>query len=455
MPSEQKIREIEYGIIPEITEVIQSPEEAERREWDLLRKARKEVFILYSTHNAFYIQERTGTIDFLNQLGEEGISIKLLTPTDNYITKSIENIKQRHHYHHYHQKQQQSNHNDNNNIMEFRNIAPTLGIKIKSLIVDRKYSLIMELKDDSKEAISTAAALGWSTYSNSQATVLSYLSIFETLWRQTEIYEQLQQTDHIKTEFINIAAHELRTPIMPIIGYAELLEEEEEDNKKRESIAAIIRNAKRLQRLADDILDATIIESNTLKIKKEQLNLNDLILNVLEDIIVINNTKEEKLKGVDNSSSNNRRKILYNASEKEEVIIEANRIRLIQVISNLIDNAIKFTKEEDIISIMVEKKKENNNNNNINNNDDDNKTKEEKQEKEIVIVSVKDTGTGIDSEILPRLFSKFASKSYKGTGLGLFISKSIIEDHGGKMWAENNADGKGATFSFSLPIISQ
>jgi two-component system, OmpR family, sensor histidine kinase VicK len=451
IPSEQKIREIDYGIMPEVTEVIQSPEEAERREWDILRKAKEEVQIIYSTANAFYIQERTGTIDFLNQLAEEGISIKLLTPTDNYIRKSIENLKQQHHHHHHHQKQQQNN--DNNNIVEFRNIASTLGIKIKSLVVDRKYSLIMEVKDDSKEAISTAAAAatGWSIYSNSQAIVLSYVSIFETLWRQTELYEQLQQTDRIKTEFINIAAHELRTPIMPIIGYAELLEEE--DNKKRESIAAIIRNAKRLQRLADDILDATIIESNTLNIKKEQLNLNDLILNVLDDIIVINNTKEEKLKGVDNSSSNNnRRKILYNASEKEEVIIEANRIRLIQVISNLIDNAIKFTNEEDTISIMVEKKKENNNN--INNND--NKTKEEKQEKEIVIVSVKDTGTGIDSEILPRLFSKFASKSYKGTGLGLFISKSIIEDHGGKMWAENNADGeKGATFSFSLPIINQ
>jgi len=111
--------------------------------------------------------------------------------------------------------------------MEFRNIAPTLGIKIKSLIVDRKYSLIMEVKDDSKEAISTAAAIGWSTYSNSQATVLSYLSIFETLWRQTEIYEQLEQSDRIKSGFIDIAAHELRTPIQPIIGFAELLEEEE------------------------------------------------------------------------------------------------------------------------------------------------------------------------------------------------------------------------------------
>jgi two-component system, OmpR family, sensor histidine kinase VicK len=452
IPSEQKIKEIDYGIMPEVTEVIQSPEEAERREWDLLRKAKKEVQIIYSTANAFYIQERTGTIDFLNQLAEEGISIKLLTPTDNYIRKSMENLKQQHH----HQKQQQNN--DNNNIIEFRNIASTLGIKIKSLIVDRKYSLIMEVKDDSKEAISTAAALGWSTYSNSQATVLSYVSIFETLWRQTELYEQLQQADRIKTEFINIAAHELRTPIMPIIGYAELLEEEEEEEglghneKRKESVTAIIRNAKRLQRLADDILDVTKIESNTLNIKKEQLNLNDLILNVLDDIVI--NTKEEEFKGADNNSnsnsSNNRRKFLYKASEKEEVIIEANRIRLIQVISNLIDNAIKFTNEEDTISIMVEKKKENNNN--INNND--NKTKEEKQEEEeIVIVSVKDTGTGIDSEILPRLFSKFATKSYKGTGLGLFISKSIIEDHGGKMWAENNADGeKGATFSFSLPI---
>jgi two-component system, OmpR family, sensor histidine kinase VicK len=452
IPSEQKIRELDYGIMPEITEVIQSPEEAERREWDLLRKAKKEVFILYSTDNAFYVQERTGTIDFLNQLAEEGISVKVLTPTDNYITKSIENLKQRHH----HQKQQQSNHNDNdNNIIEFRNIAPTLGIKIKSLVVDRKYSLIMELKDNSKEAITTAAALGWSTYSNSQATVLSYLSIFETLWTQTELYEQLQQADRIKTEFINIAAHELRTPIMPIIGYAELLEEEElkDTHKNRQSVKAIIRNAKRLQRLADEILDATIIESDTLNIKKERLNLNDLILNVLDDIVI--KTKEEEGEVTDliyaNNSISNSRKFLYQASE-EEIIIEADRTRLIQVISNLINNAIKFTKQEEgergggggTISIVVEKKRKENINN-------DNNTNEEEK----VIVSIKDTGIGIDSEILPRLFTKFASKSSKGTGLGLFISKCIIEAHGGRMWAENNADGKGATFSFSLPIMNQ
>jgi signal transduction histidine kinase len=419
IPSEQKIKEIEYGIHPEITEVIRSPDEVEKLEWNLLRNAKKEVYIIYSTANAFYIQERTGTIEFLNQLAGDGISIKLLTPTDNYIIKSLQKLNQ------YHDQQL------NYKAIKFRNIASALGIKIKSLIVDRKYSLIMELKDDSKEAVSAAAAAGWSIYSNSQATVLSYVSIFETLWNQTELYEQLEQSDRIKTEFINVAAHELRTPIMPIIGYAEMLEEElGEDDKKREGVTAIIRNAKRLQRLADDILDVTRIESNTLKIDKEQLNLNDLILNVLDDIVI--NTKEEELRG---HADDDRKKLLYKASE-EQIIIEADKNRLIQVIYNLINNAIKFTKEG-TISIITEKRDHENN------------------KKKEVIVSVKDSGSGIDSEIFPRLFSKFASKSSKGTGLGLFISKSIIEDHGGKMWAENNVDGKGATFSFSLPTICE
>ena len=415
IPSEEKIREIEYGIMPEVTEVIQSPEEAERREWDLLRKATKEVDIIYSTANAFHRQEYEGTIQTLGQLADKGVKIKLLTPTDNYIKESLDNLKR---------KQQQN--------IEYRNIASTLGIKIKSLVVDRKYSLIMELKDDSKEAITTAAAIGWSTYSNSQPTILSYISIFETLWRQTELYEQLEQSDRIKSEFIDIAAHELRTPIQPIIGFAELLDEQEEleYDKKREATTAILRNAKRLQRLAEAILDVTRIESNTLKICKERLDLNDLVLNALDDI-VISTREEEKLKG---GGYNNRRKILYKATKEEEIIIEADRIRLSQVISNLLDNAIKFTKEEGTISIVVEKKKDNNNN------------------KEVVIVSIKDTGFGIDSNILPRLFEKFVSKSSKGTGLGLFISKSIIETHGGKIWAENNSDGKGATFAFSLPI---
>ena len=106
-----------------------------------------------------------------------------------------------------------------------------------------------------------------------------------------------------------------------------------------------------------------------------------------------------------------------------------DRSRLTQVISNLLNNAVKFT-TEGTISIGTEKK--------------DNQ----------VIVSIKDTGSGIEHEILPRLFSKFSAKSFEGTGLGLFISKNI-EAHGGRIWAENNADGKGATFSFSLPTVNK
>jgi signal transduction histidine kinase len=133
-------------------------------------------------------------------------------------------------------------------------------------------------------------------------------------------------------------------------------------------------------------------------------------------------------------------KLSYNP---RDILIRADKGRISQVISNLLSNAIKFTSEGTIL-ISVEKDKSSNTKNNKNNNSN-NKNK-------AIIISVKDSGQGINSSILPRLFAKFASKSYKGTGLGLFISKGIIEAHGGKIWGENNPDGRGATFSFSLPL---
>jgi signal transduction histidine kinase len=125
-----------------------------------------------------------------------------------------------------------------------------------------------------------------------------------------------------------------------------------------------------------------------------------------------------------NINNGNHVELLY---EPKDIIVEGDKARVSQVVSNLLANATKFTKEGNI-SIISEK-------------DDGN-----------VIIRVKDTGTGVDSNIFPRLFTKFATKSDTGTGLGLFISKSIVEAHGGKIWAENNSDGKGATFSFILPI---
>ena len=228
--------------------------------------------------------------------------------------------------------------------------------------------------------------------------------------------EQLKIHDNMQNEFINIAAHELRTPIQPILGLSETLKSKIKDNEQLTLIDVISRNAKRLHRLTEDILDVTRIESKSLKLHKEQFNLNDVIVNTINDVTI-------------NRSFNNKKddvKILY---ETKNIIVKADKERLSQVIFNLLNNAMKFTDSEGgNISIISEKK--------------DNQ----------IIVSIKDKGTGIDSEILPRLFSKFATNSFEGTGLGLFISKSIIEDHGGMIWAENNADGKGATFSFSLPI---
>jgi signal transduction histidine kinase len=219
--------------------------------------------------------------------------------------------------------------------------------------------------------------------------------------------EELKKLDRLKDEFISVASHELRTPIQPILGLSEVLHDKIKDTKQIELIDAIIRNAKRLQQLTEDILDVTKIESQSLKLNKERFNLSELISTIVEEY------KNEI--GKDNGNIK-----LVNSIIKDTVIIEADRHRISQVISNLIDNAIKFTKKG-TITISIEKK-------------DD-----------WAIVSIKDTGTGIEPEIMPKLFSKFASKSYQGTGLGLFICKSIVEAHGGKIWAENNnnaADGK-------------
>ena len=232
--------------------------------------------------------------------------------------------------------------------------------------------------------------------------------------------EELKYFDRQKDEFISVASHELRTPIQPILSLSETLHSRIRNYENKEILDVIIRNAKRLQHLTEDLLDVTRIDSKTLKLKKEKFILTDLISGIIEEY-------KNKI-GVDKSNI----KLLYNPIQYNNIIIKADRHRIAQVISNLTDNAIKFTKEGGIISINIEKENDN-----------------------WIIISVKDTGIGIDPEIMPRLFTKFTSKSLKGTGLGLFISKGIIEAHGGRIWAENNIDGIGAIFSFSLPLLDQ
>ncbi len=224
----------------------------------------------------------------------------------------------------------------------------------------------------------------------------------------------------MQREFINIAAHELRTPVQPILGLSEvaLSKIKNEYIELGQLLAVISRNAKRLQRLTEDILDVTKIESQSLTLNIQTFKLNDTIMNALADY-------EKEVKVV-----THRRKVrLLFSDHDQDTIIEGDQERLLRVISNLLSNAIKFTDEGEII-VNIER---------------DNVAQQ-------IIVNVRDSGQSIEPDILPRLFTKFATRSFSGTGLGLYISKSIIEAHGGKIWAKNNPNRrKGATFSFSLP----
>ena len=242
--------------------------------------------------------------------------------------------------------------------------------------------------------------------------------------------EELKVHDKMQKEFINVAAHELRTPIMPIIGLSELLYNKfinkNENNLKQETLKeylqTIVRNAYRLQKLVEDILDVTKIESRIFRLNTELFDLNEVISNVVTDFENIIKNKNSKVQ------------ILYEPN-RNKIFVNADKTRLTQVISNILDNSLKFTQEGFIIITTRITNKEKY--------DKDNK----------VIVIIKDSGIGIDNEILPRLFTKFVTKSNQGTGLGLFIVKKIIEAHGGKIWAENNSNGIGSTFYFTLPIV--
>ena len=219
-----------------------------------------------------------------------------------------------------------------------------------------------------------------------------------------------------------IALHEMIHPTQSILAFSELLRRRSIniDEKNKEFLDGIIKNSKRLKNLAEGVLDIARIESNSLILNKEKFSIKEMITEIVKDYEhIIQNKKNIKL--------------LYEFRDNSSTIINADKNRIIQVISNLLNNAIKFT-EKGIITVIVERK-----------------------ENEI-LVSIKDTGIGINPEILPKLFTKFTMEpSIGGTGLGLFISKSIIERHDGKIWAINNNEidrekGVGSTFTFSLPL---
>ena len=411
-PAQLRIKELEEGIQPEVLQTLREPDEIAETGYKLVRSARSEILIIFHTANALLCQEKSVG---LNQLIESATiyktKIRILVPVEDKITEIIQRLEQ-------------------TSGIQIRNIEPSMQTRMTILVVDKMYSLVVELKDDTEEDL--RQRIGLATYSNSKSTVLSYVSIFDTLWKQSELREELVNYSTAQKEFINVAAHELRNPIQPILGLSDILQrsdmfldsdKKDKTKQEKEMVDVIARNARRLQRLTEDILDVTRIEGRTLRLNKQNFVLVKIMREMVEDYITdIRNSG----KNIFISCSNSK--------ELESTLICADQNRFKQVISNLMDNAIKFT-EEGIINV----------------------TTEIEDRCDYVTIRVKDAGRGIDPEILPKLFTKFATKSEKGTGLGLYICKGIIEAHGGSIRARNNSetgntnDG-GATFTFSLPL---
>jgi signal transduction histidine kinase len=401
IPADQRIKEIEEGIEPEVIEIMySSPDDIQEKVFYLLNSANIEILVLFATSNAFHRQTNGGSIEKIKEIRKRKpwISIKILTPKDSHIEKIIDDLYALN--------------------INVRTIEPISKVSI--LIVDRKHSLVAELKEDSKKIL-TEKTVGFVTSSNSPPTVLTYASIFDGLWKQIDMNQQLQIQDKIQKEFINTAAHELRTPIQPIIGMVDLIKKNINNEKNMEFLDIISRNAKRLKKLSEDILDSTRIESNSFRPIKEYFEINQVIIDVLNNF---NDQIEKKSMKIEFIFHNN-------------IIIYADKSGITRVISNLISNSIKFNPQGGIIHIDIEKK---------------NIDIAKKNKQEIIIISIKDSGMGIQDDLFPKLFTKFFTTSFQGIGLGLFISKNIVELHGGKIWAENNKEGIGATFSFCLPI---
>jgi len=416
---EDRIKDLEEDNYANM-KIIPSSHESFKLTNELFMLAKYEVLIILPSVNGIIHAEESGSFGFLNKMVLKGVKVKILTVLDHKNPDIIDKIRSN--YPH----------------IEFRSLQFEFQVLNRITILDRTKTMILEIKDDMQNNF--IKALGMAIFIESKSTALSYASIFDSLWNQTEMYEHLKKThiqlqihDKMQKEFINIVAHELRTPITPMIGLTAYVRDKIKDKEQRELLDIVINDTRRLHLLTEKILDATLIDGKLFNLNHERFSLNQLILNIVKDF---ENNLGEKNKKI---------KFEYDNNFNTDYLLFADKTKIGKVISNLIENSIKFISKEGggggegVISFNIEKKQ-------IVNTKDGNT-------RYIVIVIIKDNGIGIHSEIVPRLFTKFASKSFKGTGLGLFISKNIIEAHGGKIWGENNQDeDKGATFGFSLPL---
>lgn len=400
MPAQERIKLIEEGKEPEKIELLTDTSDSINRAFNVMTSTRTELLVLFATPNNFALAMKMEPYRFYKSIIERGGKVRILVPrgegADDAMEKLAASVPG----------------------IEIRLTDSNLNTRLTIMISDRNEFMIWEIRDD--DTYDPIKAGGVATYSNFKSLASSYGVIFDNLWMLTTFSDELraantnlERNENAMKDFINIAAHEMRTPLQPILGLSEILRDTlpELSSDNRDQLDGIVRNAKRLEQLQNDILDATRIEGRVLKLRKGSVNLSSIIKSAIHDF-------EPRFaeKGI---------RLTFQGDADVNLVADGGRIT--QVISNLLSNAIKFTDSGDEVVVKVT------------------------LDSKAVTVSVIDSGRGIDKAILPRLFTKFATHSDSGTGLGLYISKGIIEAHGGKMWAENSPDGKGASFSFLLP----
>jgi len=416
-----KFTEMEDVIEPEGIQILTNPVEIRQQYINLINSAKFEISLIIATPNALRRNLSGGIINMLIDAAEKrDIKMNLIIPAfEDQIHKAADTF-------------QSIGLMRTIQNFQIRTILPmtrqTHMIKSTFLIVDRQFSFIIDIKDDTQDNLIDAASSA--SYYNSKSRTESYNYIFETIWRQADLYESLAHAnkslkeayeelklhDAMEQEFINLAAHELRTPAQAIIGYSEMLKVCPE--KREQYDEAISRNAARLYSLVTDMLDVARIESQTLKLDKTNFDLNQKIENVILD------TKQQ----IDADAN---KKVRIKFEPKDSIQVRGDKARIFQVFSNLLNNAVKFT-DDGMIVVNAQKN----------------------TEKLEAIITIKDSGTGIDPEVIPNMFSKFITKSKRGVGLGLYIAKNIVEAHDGKIDAYNNINEKGATFIVTLPLAS-
>jgi signal transduction histidine kinase len=403
MDAEERIKEIERRIDDSI-DIVYDSNESLHRLFELFVLAKHEVLIILPSTNGFFRTEMSGGFNMLNRMGNKGIKIRVLTLRDEENVSEINKIKAKY-----------------PNI-SFKDLEQTMASFNRILVFDKDNTVIWEVKDD--DQLKFTEALGKAIFIEGNKTSETISSIFNSLWSQSEVYSRLKEAhkklkshDKMQSRFMDLVAHELRTPLQSILGFTEVLSKDIKNSDQHFILHLVMSNARKLQRLSENILDITRLEGNIMYLNKEEFNLNELVKSIVADHV----THIEYNKSIT---------FEYKDFENE-YLVYADKFRISQVIQNIIDNSIRFTRNKGRISLTLSHKTV--------------------HSKKIVVLSVADNGEVLRPELLSRLFTKFSSDSYYGAGIGLFLCRRIVEAHNGRIWAINNKSEGGCTFSFGIP----